>query len=171
MTRRQRLTGAQIAELYDPPLEQHELVRHFTLSATDLVAIQCCRGDHNRLGFALMLCHLRFPGRPLRTGERLPSALLAFVAEQIDVLPESIDDYLAAERNRQRQATECQNRDNGCTSTTSDRGRPAFLAGGGSDGDVPSAADRYSSTARTGTALRRPSLPRDSKVGRSHCLT
>ncbi len=108
MTRRQRLTETQVAELFNPPLEQHELVRHFTLSATDLVAIRRCRGDHNRLGYALMLCHLRFPGRPLRTGERPPAALLAFVSEQIDVLPESIGDYLAAERNRQRQAIECQ---------------------------------------------------------------
>jgi hypothetical protein len=34
--------------------------------------------------------------------------LLAFVAEQIDILPESIDTYIAEERNRQRHAIECQ---------------------------------------------------------------
>ena len=55
-----------------------------------------------------MLCYLRHPGRPLHAGERPPAALLAFVAEQIDVLPESIDDYLAAERNRHRHAIEFQ---------------------------------------------------------------
>jgi hypothetical protein len=52
--------------------------------------------------YALMLCYLRYPGRALRAGERPPAALLAFVAEQIGVFPESIDDYLAQPRSRQR---------------------------------------------------------------------
>ena len=84
MARRQRLSEAQIAELFDPPTEQRELVRHYTLSDTDLAAIRRCRGDHNRLGYALMLCYLRYPGRALRAGERPPTPLLAFVAEQIE---------------------------------------------------------------------------------------
>src|SRR3954462_11569045 len=108
--RRQRLSDAQIAELFDPPTEQRELVRHFTLSTADLATIRRCRGDHNRLGHALMLCYLRFPGRALRASERPPAILLAFVADQIRVLPDSIDEYLAAERTRQRQAVECQER-------------------------------------------------------------
>src|SRR6202165_1965472 len=106
--RRQQLTEAQITALRDPPSDQRELVRHYTLTDTDLAAIRRCRGDHNRLGQALMLCYLRYPGRPLKAGERPPGALLSFVAEQIDVLPESIDDYLAAERNRQRHVAEMQ---------------------------------------------------------------
>ena len=69
MTRRQQLTEAQIATLFDPPLEQRELVRHYTLSVADLAMIRRARGDHNRLGLALMLCYLRYPGRPLKTGE------------------------------------------------------------------------------------------------------
>ena len=89
MARRRQLSEERIAELFDPPTEQRELVRHFTLSAADLAAIQRCRGDANRLGYALMLCYLRYPGRALRTGERPPVALLAFVAEQISVLPEA----------------------------------------------------------------------------------
>ncbi len=110
MTRRQRLSETQIAELYEPPTEQRELVRHFTLSAADLAAIQRYRGNHNRLGYALMLSYLRFPGRALRASERPPAPLLAFVAEQIDVLPDCIDQYLVAERNRQRHAIDCQER-------------------------------------------------------------
>ena len=83
-------------------------MRHFTLSDAELAAIRRCRGDHNRLGYALMLCYLRFPGRALRAGERPPASLLVFVADQIEVLPACIDEYLAAERNRQRHAIECQ---------------------------------------------------------------
>ena len=81
--RRQQLTEAQITALLDPPTDQRELVRHYTLSAADLTAsaadltaIQRCRGDHNRLGHALMLCYLRYPGRPLKAGEWPPRPLL-----------------------------------------------------------------------------------------------
>ena len=85
-------------------------MRHYTLSDTDLAAIRRCRGDHNRLGHALMLCYLRYPGRPLRAGERPPGPLLAFIADQIGVLPESVDEYLIAERNRRCHAAELQDR-------------------------------------------------------------
>src|SRR3982074_3054690 len=108
--RRQQLTEAQITALFDPPTDQRELIRHYTLSAADLAAIRRCRGDHNRLGHALMLCYLRYPGRPLKAGERPPRSLLLFIAEQIDALPEAIEDYLAAERNRRRHAAELQDR-------------------------------------------------------------
>ena len=45
MARRQRLSEIQIAELFDPPTEQRELVRYYTLSEVDLAAIARCRGD------------------------------------------------------------------------------------------------------------------------------
>ena len=102
--------GAEIAALFDPPTEPRELIRHYTLSVGDLAIVHRCRGEHNRLGCALMLCYLRRPGRPLRTGERPPAELTAFVAEQIDALPAAIEAYLGAERNRQRHAVECQER-------------------------------------------------------------
>jgi hypothetical protein len=104
------LSETRIAALFEPPTTPRELARHCTLTPADLAAIRRCRGDHNRLGHALMLCFLRFPGRPLRAGEQPPAPLLAFVAAQIDVLPDSLDGYLAAERTRQRHAIDCQAR-------------------------------------------------------------
>ena len=62
---RQQLTEAQIAALFGPLTDQRELVRHYTLSEADIAMIRRCRGDHSRLGYALMLCYLRHPGRPL----------------------------------------------------------------------------------------------------------
>src|SRR5215472_985266 len=106
--RRQQLTESQTAALFDPPTEPRELIRHYTLSAGDLTIVHRCRVVHNRLGCALMLCYLRYPGRPLRAGERPPAELTAFVAAQIDALPTAIEAYLAAKRNRQRHAIECQ---------------------------------------------------------------
>jgi len=108
--RRQQLTEAQIATLFDPLTDQRELLRHYTLTETDIALIRRCRGDHSRLGYALMLCYLRYPGRPLRIGERPPAALVSFFAEQIEVQPESLDDYLGSEQNRRRHAAELQDR-------------------------------------------------------------
>src|SRR5271155_241976 len=87
--RRQQLSETQIAALFDPPAEPRELVRYYTLTETDLAMVRRCRGDHSRLGYALMLCYLRHPGRPLRTNERPPAVLVLFVAEQIDVRREA----------------------------------------------------------------------------------
>jgi hypothetical protein len=50
VTRRQQLTEPQIAALYDPPTGQRELVRHYTLSDSDIAIIRRCRGDQNLLG-------------------------------------------------------------------------------------------------------------------------
>jgi Domain of unknown function (DUF4158) len=110
LMRRQQLTEGQIAALFDPPTDRRELVRHWTLSEADTAMIRRCRGDHSRLGYALMLCYLRYPGRPLRINERPPAALISFVAEQIDVRPESIDNYLISGQNRRRHAAELQDR-------------------------------------------------------------
>ncbi len=51
------------------------------------------RRPHNRLGFAIQLCALRYPGRLLRPGELIPAAPVAFVAEQLQVAPEVLADY------------------------------------------------------------------------------
>jgi hypothetical protein len=107
--RRQQLTETQTAALFEPSADPRELVRHYTLTEADLAIVRRCRGDPSRLGYALMLCYLRYPGRPLRTSERPPAALVSFVAEQIDVRPEAIDDYLALQ-TRRRHAAELQDR-------------------------------------------------------------
>jgi hypothetical protein len=108
--RRQQLSETQIAALFDPTTDPRELVRHHTLSEADIAIIRRCRGDHSRLGYALMLCYLRHLGRQLRISEQPPAALVSFVARQIDVRPETIDDYLSSEQNRRRHAAELQNR-------------------------------------------------------------
>jgi hypothetical protein len=110
VARWQRLSEAQITELFDPPVQQRELIRHFTLTAADLAAILRCQGDSNRLGYGLMLCYLNYPGRALRAGERPPAALIGFLAEQIEMLPDCIDEYLVAKRNCWRHSVECQQR-------------------------------------------------------------
>src|SRR5688572_21781305 len=93
MARRTILTPAQRAPLLALPADRAELARHYTLSETELAAIKRRRRARNRLGFALQLCALRYPGRLLRPGEALPAAFVAFVAEQIGVAPDALDGY------------------------------------------------------------------------------
>ena len=70
-----------------------------TLPRTGVV-VAITTGSGRRICFG----YLRYPGRPLREGERPSDSLLAFVAEQIDVSSDAISGYLDMERNRQRQS-------------------------------------------------------------------
>jgi|SRR5215472_1254777 len=76
MPRRRALTTAQLDELFALPTELNTLVRYWTLAGTDLAAIHRRRRDRNRLGFALQLCALRYPGRLLGPGELIPAEAL-----------------------------------------------------------------------------------------------
>jgi len=69
------LTEPQRLAFNAPATDERGMVRHYTLIPEDLALINRRRGDANRLGFAIMLCYLRFPGRILQQGEQPPVAL------------------------------------------------------------------------------------------------
>jgi hypothetical protein len=73
MPRRELLTDHQRAALTDPATDERTMVRFYTLTAENRELLDRRRGDPNRLGFAVLLCYLRFPGRTLTEGERLPA--------------------------------------------------------------------------------------------------
>jgi TnpA family transposase len=77
MPRRELLSEPQWRAFIEPVTDERGMVRHYTLSSEDLALIDRRRGDPNRLGFAVMLCYLRIPGRILQQGEAPPVALLA----------------------------------------------------------------------------------------------
>ena len=58
------------------------------------------RRRHNRLGFAVQLCLLRYPGWPLKPNETPPQNLLDYAAQQLGVDPEEIAEYPARDRTR-----------------------------------------------------------------------
>ena len=70
MPRRSILSAAERASLLALPDTEDELIRHYTFSEPDLSLIRQRRGDANRLGVAVQLCLLRFPGQGL-----LPDAI------------------------------------------------------------------------------------------------
>ena len=74
MARRTVLTSRQRSALFALPQREADLLRHYTLSDEDLQNIGAKRRPRNKLGFALQLCVLRYPGRLLVPGDRVRSA-------------------------------------------------------------------------------------------------
>lgn len=62
--------------LVEPSLLKH---KHFALADDDLEEIRERRRPENRLGFAVQMCALRYPG------EMIPSDVLAFIGAQLDL--------------------------------------------------------------------------------------
>lgn len=93
MPRRRALTTEQLDELFALPTKPDVLIRYWTFTGADLEAIHRRRRDRNRLGFALQLCALRYPGRLLQPSELIPAEALRFVADQVDIAPESLEAY------------------------------------------------------------------------------
>src|SRR3954449_9748204 len=103
MPRRRVLTEAQLETLFALPTTEADLALHWTLSPADHAAIQGRRGDHNRLGFTLQLCALRYPGRLLRPGETIPHPALNHLASQLNVDPGALAAYAARFQTRYEQ--------------------------------------------------------------------
>jgi TnpA family transposase len=103
MPRRRVLSEPQLKMLLALPADEATLVRQWTLSTADLAVVERRRRDHNRLGFALQLCALRYPGRLLRPGEPIPAEALRFVAEQVGAEPDTLAGYATRRQTRYRQ--------------------------------------------------------------------
>ena len=80
MARRRLLTDAQLAPFWSWAADERGIVQYYTLTPADLDLIDKKRAGANRLGFALLLCAMRFPGRILDVGETPTAEVLAFVA-------------------------------------------------------------------------------------------
>ena len=80
MARRTVRTSRQRSALFSLPQRDADLLRHYTLSEEDLQNIGARRRPRNKLGFALQLCVLRYPGRLLA-----PACL--DLARQIHAIP------------------------------------------------------------------------------------
>lgn len=58
----------------------------------------------NRLGFAVQLCSLRYPGQSLGPGEHPPVLMLAFVAAQLGVPHATFAEYARRDQTRRERA-------------------------------------------------------------------
>ncbi len=110
MPRRSLLTPAERTGLRAFPMTDDEFIRHYTFSEPDLSAIRQRRGNHNRLGFAVQLCYLRYPGFALPTDAEPPAPLLAIVGRQLRVEPDIWPQYAQRPETRRQHLAELQAR-------------------------------------------------------------
>jgi len=73
--RRELLTAAQRAELLALPTDRLEIRERYSLTPADFDLINRHRTEANRLGFAIQLCLLRYPGRAWLPAEQLGKKL------------------------------------------------------------------------------------------------
>jgi TnpA family transposase len=81
-------------------IEPDDLITFFTLSETDLAQIPVNTTAHNRLGFALQLCALRFMGFVPDNLTDTPAAVVTYVANQLGVDPNGLAAYGARAHTR-----------------------------------------------------------------------
>ena len=108
MSRRALLSAEQRNRLFAVPTDPAEMARHYVIGDGDLTLIRSKRRGMNRLGFAVQLCLLRYPGQGLGPGDQPLEAMIAFVAGQVGVPHAAFADYAHRDQTRREHAAELQ---------------------------------------------------------------
>lgn len=90
MPRRSILTERQRSALFNLPTDDASMLHHYTLADDNLEHINDRRRSENRIGFALQLCALRYPGRLITSDEVIPEKVLRFIAAQLGLIGDDI---------------------------------------------------------------------------------
>lgn len=106
MPRHELLTSDQRAQLIAFPSDEGDLIRHYTLTKTDLAFVRQHRGDHNRLGVAVQMGYLRYPGRVLAEREMPHAPLLGIMAAQLGISTATWDLYAQRDETRREHLLE-----------------------------------------------------------------
>ena len=78
------------------PFSRRQMVREASLTEMDLVEVEKCRRDHNRLGFAYQVGFVRLFSRfPAQQPLEICDELLSFIAMQLNIDAIGIDGYAA----------------------------------------------------------------------------
>ena len=108
MPRRSILSATERDGLLAIPTAGDELIRLYTFNETDLALIRQHRGAQNRLGFAVLLCYMRYPGILLSVDAVPAPSLLRMVSGQIKVSDEAWAGYGQREQTRREHLVELQ---------------------------------------------------------------
>lgn len=98
------------AVLFEPPDTHEEALTRYALMPEDVAFARRRRRSHNRLGFAVQLALVRDLGRPLRSGETIPVAVLDTVADQIGIDPVVFELYARRDETRREHLAEIMTR-------------------------------------------------------------
>jgi len=108
MPRRSVLSSTERENLFALPDNEEELIRQYMFTENDLSIIRQRRSASNRLGFAVLLCYLRFPGVIPGVKETPFPPLLKLVANQLGIDVENWDAYGQREQTRREHLVELQ---------------------------------------------------------------
>jgi hypothetical protein len=93
MAQRRLLTDEERQALFGVPLDPDGMARCFTLSRADRELVAARRRDANRIGFAVQLALLRYPGIALTQMEQPIEPLVQWLARQLDISAAPFADY------------------------------------------------------------------------------
>jgi TnpA family transposase len=108
MPRRSILSATERESLVALPNDKDELIRLYTFNDADLSRIRQHRGAENRLGFAVQLCYMRYPGIVLPTDTKPDTHLLRMVADQLKLSEDIWNDYGQRAETRREHLLELQ---------------------------------------------------------------
>src|SRR5271165_3912727 len=106
MPRREILTAAERLQLLAFPEDEGELIRLYTLTKPDLAFVRQHRGNHNRLGIAVQMSYLQYPGRVLGEKEAPYEPILKIVSAQLAIAPAAWELYAARDETRREHLAE-----------------------------------------------------------------
>ena len=90
---RELLTLEQRENFMKIPEEDWALGSYYTFSKEDLELINKHRRDENKLGFAVQLAVLGFPGWPFTHVKSIPKSVIKYIANQLELNYSSILNY------------------------------------------------------------------------------
>jgi len=90
---RELLTPDQRLALMQIPEDEWVLGTYYTFSKQDLEIINKRRREENRLGFAVQLAVLRYPGWPYTHIKSIPDSVIHYITKQIGASPSSLSLY------------------------------------------------------------------------------
>jgi TnpA family transposase len=85
MPRRSILTESEQQFLLQIPSEISEMSKYYLLSEFDLSIINQKRGNHNKIGFACLLCCLRYPGISFNYDTQIHVDAIKFITHQLEI--------------------------------------------------------------------------------------
>lgn len=109
MPRRSVLSELEKQSLLSIPTELSEMSKYYLLSEADISIINQKRGNHNKLGFALLLICMRYPGVAMNSDTFIAEEVLKFIAAQLKIKdPENWRKYFNREQTRREHLNEAQ---------------------------------------------------------------
>ena len=100
MARRSIFSATERDSLWALPESQDDLILHYSFTESDLSMIRQRRGDANRIGFAVQLCLLRYPGYALAGDMSVPNPVIQWIARQVQSDAAAWQQYGARDETR-----------------------------------------------------------------------